>query len=98
MEKGKNLLSELPYQEKIRNIDIHKKEGVRVNMIAFPEGTELKPHISLVDVLVIVLEGEAEVEMQGKKYSLAPLDYIKFPADVKHSVKAKTEFKMLMIK
>jgi len=43
-----------------------------------------------------ILDGEAEISISGKKYSLKQGDFIIMPANKPHAVKALSKFKMLL--
>ena len=94
-----HLISELEYTPgKAKNNTLFAKEGVRVVVISISAGDELAAHRAPVDVMIIGLEGQAEVTLLGEKHHMIPHANIRFPAGVVHSVKALTNFKMLLIK
>ncbi len=96
MEK---VIKELAYVPgSIKNHTLFQKEGIRVVVIAISAGDRLKPHSAPVDVLLVGLEGEAQITLSGKWYTIKPNESIQFPANEVHSVEASTNFKMLLIK
>ena len=74
---------------------VDKPTGV-MKLLAFDRGTRLKGHTSLHDVYLLILEGEAEVTIEGKPFELQAGDTITLPATRPHAVRAKTPFKMLL--
>ncbi len=86
----------------------YKKNGIQaqtlvdkpagtMKLLAFDHGTRLKEHTAPHDVCLFILEGEAEVTIEGQPFQLHAGDTITFPATRPHAVEAKTRFKMLLI-
>ena len=85
------------YQEgSVVSRQITKADGGNVTLFAFDAGQELSEHTAPFDALVHILDGEAEVRLDGVSYALAAGDAIIMPADVPHALKATTKFKMLL--
>jgi quercetin dioxygenase-like cupin family protein len=94
-----NTIAELEYvQGKVKNKTLFQKEGVRIAVISICAGDQLAAHSAPEDVMVIGLEGDAEVTLSGVKYHLQSHQNICFPAKAVHSIHAITNFKMLLIK
>ena len=74
---------------------VNKKSGT-VTIFAFDEGQSLSEHTAPFDALVQVLDGEAEISISGKKYSLKQGDFIIMPANKPHAVMATKRFKMML--
>jgi quercetin dioxygenase-like cupin family protein len=53
----------------------------------FEPGAALPPHTHRVSEAITILEGNATVLVEGRKYQLAPLDSIHVPAFIAHSVR-----------
>ena len=68
-----------------------------VTAFAFDEGQGLSEHTAPYDALVIVVEGEADIEVSGKTYHLNEDEMVIMPANKPHGVKAATKFKMLLV-
>ena len=68
-----------------------------VTAFAFDEGQGLSEHTAPYDALIIVLEGQADIEISGKGYHLNEGELIIMPANRPHAVKAVTKFKMILI-
>ena len=85
------------YQEgSVVSRQIAKADGGNVTLFAFDAGQELSEHTAPFDALVHILDGEAEVRLDGVPYALSTGDAIIMPADVPHALKAPTKFKMLL--
>jgi quercetin dioxygenase-like cupin family protein len=93
-----NPLVELPqYQEgSIVSRVLLKNKGGTVTLFAFDQGEGLSEHTAPFEALVFVLDGEAEVEIAGKVYSVKSGETITLPANIPHAVRAATRFKMLL--
>ena len=74
-----------------------KNKGGTVTMFAFDTGEGLSEHTAPFDALVVVIDGEAEIEIAGKGFKLRQGETIILPANQRHAVKAATKFKMLLI-
>jgi quercetin dioxygenase-like cupin family protein len=75
---------------------ITKADGGNVTLFAFDQGQELSEHTAPFDALVHVLEGETEIIISGKPFTLQAGDAIIMPANEPHAVKATKQFKMLL--
>ena len=73
-----------------------KNKGGTVTLFAFDQGEGLSEHTAPFEALVLVVDGEAKVEIAGKGYSVGPGETIILPANIPHAVKAATRFKMLL--
>jgi quercetin dioxygenase-like cupin family protein len=71
-------------------------EGGTVTAFAFDEGQGLSEHTAPYDALVIVAEGEVEIQISGKSYHLNEGEMIIMPANKPHALKAVTQFKMIL--
>ena len=74
---------------------INKDVG-SVTLFAFDEKQKLSEHTAPFDALVQVLDGEAEIHISDKKYSLRQGDFIIMPAYKPHAVIATKKFKMML--
>ena len=73
-----------------------KNKGGTVTLFAFDQGEGLSEHTAPFEALVFVVDGEAEVEIAGKVYSVRTGETITLPANIPHAVRAATRFKMLL--
>ncbi len=85
------------YQEaSIVSRQITKADAGNVTLFAFDDGQELAEHSSPHDALVHILDGEAEVRLDGISYTLMAGEAIIMPANVPHALKALKKFRMLL--
>ncbi|MEK6336882.1 MAG: cupin domain-containing protein [Acidobacteriota bacterium] len=94
----KNLLDMLQYQDgSIVSRVLLKNKGGTVTLFAFDTGEGLSEHTAPFDALVVVTDGEAEVEIAGESFKVRQGETIILPANQPHAVKATTKFKMILI-
>jgi quercetin dioxygenase-like cupin family protein len=95
--KVESLSELLKYQDSsIVSRVLLKNNGGTVTLFAFDMGEGLSEHTAPFEALVFVIDGEAEVEIAGKAYSVRTGETITLPANIPHAVKAATKFKMLL--
>ena len=73
-----------------------KNKGGTVTLFAFDQGEGLSEHTAPFEALVLVVDGDAEVEIAGKAYRVKSGETITLPANIPHAVRAATRFKMLL--
>ena|ERR1043165_4814376 len=73
-----------------------KNKGGTVTLFAFEQGEGLSEHTAPFEALVLVVDGQAEVEIAGEVYSVGQGETITLPANIPHAVRAMTRFKMLL--
>ncbi|MDQ1707914.1 MAG: hypothetical protein QOJ88_1125 [Pyrinomonadaceae bacterium] len=94
----KRLVDLLQYQQgSVVSRVLLKDKGGTVTMFAFDLGEGLSEHTAPFAALVLVTEGEANVEIAGEGHTLREGDTIVLPANQPHAVKAVAKFKMLLI-
>ena len=74
-----------------------KNKGGTVTLFAFAMGEGLSEHTAPFDALVVVTDGEADIEIAGDTFRVKQGETIILPANRPHAVKAATRFKMLLI-
>lgn len=74
---------------------LEKKVGT-LTLFAFDRGQGLSEHSAPFDALVQVLEGESEITIGGKSIRAKTGQTVLMPANVPHSLKAISRFKMLL--
>lgn len=67
-----------------------------VTVFAFDAGQALSEHTAPFEALVMALDGEAEVAIDGTPYRLGAGDLIRLPANRPHAIRAVTPFKMVL--
>ena len=74
---------------------IIKKSSGNISVTSFDTGEELAEKISPFDTYIQIIDGAAEVIINGKKYLLKPGQGIVIPAHASHSFNANEQFKMI---
>ncbi|WP_022664191.1 cupin domain-containing protein [Desulfospira joergensenii] len=69
---------------------------VNITLFAFEKGEEISAHTSPGDAMILVLDGEARVNIDGNELGVKAGQTVVMPANVPHSVSASTRFKMLL--
>lgn len=75
---------------------VDKKVGT-LTLFAFGAGQGLSEHTAPYDATIQVLDGEAEVIIEGKRFAVKAGEMIIMPANRPHEVRATERFKMLLI-
>jgi quercetin dioxygenase-like cupin family protein len=86
------------YQERsVVSREIIRKPSGTMTVFAFDKGEGLSEHTAPFDAAVYLLEGEAEIRIDGKPYSVKEGEMIIMPAGKPHALKAITPYKMLLV-
>lgn len=94
----KNLSEVASYQENsVVSSEIIRKGSGTVSVFAFDKGQGLSEHTAPFDVLVNVLDGQAEVRIEGEPFIVSKGEMIIMPANKPHSLSAVERFKMLLV-
>jgi quercetin dioxygenase-like cupin family protein len=75
---------------------IIKKPTGTVTLFSFDKGEALSEHTAPFDALVQIIDGSAEVIIDGKSHLVEIANSIILPANVPHALKAVSRFKMLL--
>jgi quercetin dioxygenase-like cupin family protein len=73
------------------------KQAGTITAFAFDEGQGLSEHTAPYDAFVQVLDGEAEITIDGTLHLLGAGEMIIMPANRPHALKAVRRFKMLLV-
>lgn len=73
-----------------------QNDAVSLTLFSFSKGEEISTHSSKGDAMVLVLEGTAQIVIQGIMHECKAGESIIMPANKPHSVHAKEDFKMLL--
>ena len=84
--------------DKVHFRNIFETGNGGVALIAFEEGQSLDTHLAPAEVMVTVLEGEVEFTMDGRPNTIKAGEFLLMGADVPHSVVAKADSKLLLVK
>jgi len=94
----KNLADLLQYQDgSIVSRVLLKNMGGSITLFAFDVGEGLSEHTAPFDALVVVTDGEADIQIAGEGFKVRQGETITLPANRPHAVRAATRFKMLLI-
>ena len=74
-----------------------KTSGGNLTLFAFDKGQGLSEHSAPFDALVMVLEGQLNLIIDGKPVNAEPGTIVRMPANIPHAVEAPTKAKMLLI-
>jgi quercetin dioxygenase-like cupin family protein len=94
------LTSQIFYDpEKVQTKVIFEKGNQKTTLLAFAEGLGLRPHPAPHDVILIALEGRCNFVLEeGEEQEIKAGQVIRIPGDTLHSLRAQTNFKMVLIK
>ncbi len=67
-----------------------------ITVFAFAAGSGLSEHTAPYDAILHILEGNAQVTLNGEKIELSTGDLIILPANIPHAVHANESFKMML--
>lgn len=84
--------------DKVHFKHIFNNENGGVVLVALKAGQKLDTHTAPAELMVNVLEGEIEFTMIDKVNTIKSGEFILMGADVPHSVVAKTDTKMMLVK
>jgi quercetin dioxygenase-like cupin family protein len=108
MEKGfiKNIelsqvlpLSELVgYQPgRVVSLTLAQNKSMSLTVFAFAQSEGVSTHSAPGDAMVYILDGQAEITIDGQKFTAVQGETIVMPAHVPHGLFAVENFKMLLI-
>lgn len=81
---------------KVASMTLAQETGVGITVFAFDAGEGVSTHSAPGDAMVQILEGEAEITIDGEKHILKEGEIIVMPKNIPHAVKAVTRFKMIL--
>lgn len=84
--------------DRINFLNIFETDNGSINLLALKEGQNLDTHIASFEVMVLVLNGEVEFTMIDRKHTIKTGQFLLMGANVPHSVNAKSDSKLLLIK
>lgn len=67
-----------------------------LTLFAFAQGEEISSHDSKGDAMILALDGEGKITIDGVDYALKTGETIVMPANIPHAVYATTPFKMML--
>ncbi len=75
---------------------ILKNEVGNITLFSFDKGQGLSEHTAPFDAFVQILEGDAEIKIDGKPLILKANQSVIMPANISHALYAVERFKMLL--
>ena len=91
----KNLVDYQPGQ--VVSKTLAQNDAVSVTLFAFDKGEEISTHESGGDALVLCLDGEGRITVDGVEHILHEGESILMPARHPHAVFGQERFKMLLV-
>ena len=76
---------------------LDKKEAGNLTLFSFAAGQGLSEHTSPYDAVVEILDGEAEITIDGVPQTVRTGELLIMPANTPHALFARVRFKMLLI-
>lgn len=96
--EAKNLRELLQYQaHAVVSRVLLKNKGGSITVFAFDQGEGLSEHTTPFDAVLMVIEGEAEVDIDRTTYTVREGEGILLPANRPHAVRAIRSFKMMLV-
>ena len=77
--------------------EIIRKPSGTMTIFAFDKDEGLSEHTAPFDAAVYLLEGEAQITIDGKPHTVKEGEMIIMPANKPHALKAVTRYKMLLV-
>ena len=74
-----------------------KKDTGNLTLFSFDQGEGLTEHTSPYDAVVYVLDGSAQIIIDGRPHTVKAGEMIIMPANIPHALQAEERFKMLLI-
>ena len=97
-EKVLTLQDQVSYEEgKVVSLTLAQRPGVAATLFAFDAGEGISSHAAPGDAIATILDGTAEITLNGTPHTLHAGECIVMPAGVPHAVKAVTRFKMYLV-
>jgi len=98
LAKALNVAGAVEYQEgAVVSREVLRKQTGTVTVFAFDAGQGLSEHTAPFDALVQVLDGEAEIMIDGQKHNVPAGELIIMPANKPHALQAVSRFKMMLV-
>ncbi len=96
--KAANLKDQVNYQESsvVSKTLIDKTAGT-LTLFAFAKGQGLSEHTAPYDAFVYIIDGEAEITIDGKPQTVKTGESLIMPANHPHALRANKHFKMMLI-
>ena len=91
------LSEQVQYEEgKVVSLTLAQRPGVGLTLFAIAEGEGLSTHAAPGDAMAYILEGHAQITIDGVVHQVHGGEAIIMPVGIPHSLKAIKPFKMLL--
>lgn len=84
--------------DKVQFKHIYSNQNGGVVLVAFKAGQKLDTHTAPAEVMVNVLEGQVDFTILDKVHNIKAGEFLLLGADVPHSVAAKADSKLMLVK
>ena len=93
-----SVADQVQYEDgKVVSLTLAQQPGTGMTLFAFDAGEAISTHSAPGDAMAFVLEGEAEITIDGKPNRITGGNAIILPCGIPHAVKAISRFKMLLV-
>lgn len=82
---------------KVVSLTLAQQPGAGITLFAFDAGESISTHAAGGDAMATILEGTAQITIDGTPHTLKAGEAIIMPAGIPHSVQAITAFKMYLV-
>lgn len=89
-------VAEIP-TESIVSRTIHRDDRMKAIVFAFAPGQELSEHTASVPAIIQIIEGQCELKLGADAFEAGPGAWARMPANLPHSLLARTPVRMLLI-
>lgn len=85
-------------EDRVHFKNIFSNNNGGVALIAFKDGQKLDEHVAPTELMIYVVEGEIEFTVVDTPHILKAGEFMLVGQDVRHSVLAKADSKMMLVK
>ena len=85
------------FEESVVSKTLLKKDAGNITLFAFEAGQGLSEHTAPFDAVVYIVDGEAQISIDGETQTVAAGEMLIMPANVPHALHAARRFKMLLV-
>jgi quercetin dioxygenase-like cupin family protein len=75
---------------------VHEDERLSLTIFAFDAGQELTEHTSSRAAIIEILDGQAEIDLDGETYAARAGTWISMPPGMRHAIRATSPLVMLL--
>lgn len=98
-ETKKNILTnQVEYEDKINSKIYYESDAYKMILFAMKKDQTLKPHSAPMDTPLLMLEGEATINIDKNTYVLNEGESIILPKNIDHAVSPISDIKFVLIK